>query len=146
MASDGTKDDASLRKGDLIPDHALTEREPDEFKHTAIAERVADLVTTADPPLNVALFGPWGSGKSSFATLLKSALSDHPESKIAFVVYDAWKYSGEALQRTFITEAAQQLKIDDEYFTSQLAQTIERMQVDLKQSSKVQMKAHLRWV
>jgi hypothetical protein len=144
MTSDG-RSDASLRAGDLIPDHALTEREPDEFKHTEIAERVAELVTTADPPLNVALFGSWGSGKSSFATLLRKALAQR-SMKTKLVVYDAWKYSGEALQRTFIAEAAEQLGIEDEYFTSQLAQTVERAQLDLKQSSKEQRDALLRWV
>src|SRR6266545_5887008 len=137
--------EARLREGDLIPDHALTERERDEFKHTEIAERVAELVTTAEPPLNVALFGSWGSGKSSFATLLKKALAARLM-KTVVIVYDAWKYSGDALQRTFIAETADQLRIDDEYFTSQLAQAIEKEQVDLKQSSGRQTKAHLKWV
>ncbi|MGH3008529.1 MAG: P-loop NTPase fold protein [Gaiellaceae bacterium] len=137
--------EARLREGDLIPDHALTERERDEFKHTEIAERVAELVTTAEPPLNVALFGSWGSGKSSFATLLKKALAAH-QMKTVVIVYDAWKYSGDALQRTFIAETADQLGIDDEYFTSQLAQAVEKEQVDLKQSSGRQTKAHLKWV
>ena len=146
MATEGTKSEPLLREGDLIPDHALTERESDEFKHTEIAARVCDLVTTADPPLNVALFGPWGSGKSSFATLLKKAIAEQHRLKTAFVTYDAWKYSGEALQRSFIAETAEQLGIDDSYFTSQLAQTVERMQLDLKQSSGEQRKALLEWV
>lgn len=137
--------EARLREGDLIPDHALTERERDEFKHTEIAARVAELVTTAESPLNVALFGSWGSGKSSFATLLKKALAAR-QMKTVVIVYDAWKYSGDALQRTFIAETADQLGIDDEYFTSQLAQAIEKEQVDLKQSSGRQTKAHLKWV
>src|SRR4051794_31838254 len=106
MSTEEVQSEAHLRKGDLIPDHALKEREPDQFKHTEIAERVAELVTMADPPLNVALFGPWGSGKSSFGALLERSLSAKTRLKTAFVVYDAWKYSGEALQRTFIAEAA----------------------------------------
>jgi hypothetical protein len=135
-----------LREGDLVPDHALRERDVDEFNHEQIAERVADLLTCAEPPLNVALFGPWGSGKSSFGTLLRKALAQR-RMKTAFVVYDAWKYSGEALQRTFIAETAHQLLgEEDPYFTSQLAQTIERMQIDLKQSSADQRKAHLWWI
>lgn len=138
--------DATLRKGDLVPDHALKERDRDEFNHEEIAQRVADLLTSAEPPLNVALFGPWGSGKSSFATLLRKALAQR-RMKTAFVVYDAWKYNGEALQRTFIAEAARQLLgEEDPYFTSELAQTVERMQIDLKQSSADQRKAHLWWI
>ena len=134
-----------LRSGDLIPDHALTALETDEFKHEEIAERVADLLTTADPPLNVALFGPWGSGKSSFATLLKKALT-HREMKTKFVVYNAWKYSGEALQRSFISETAKELGVEDAFFTHQLAQTVERTQLDLKQVTWKQALAYLRWV
>jgi hypothetical protein len=138
-------DNAALREGDLVPDHALTADDRDDFGHSEIAARVADLLTTADPPLNVALFGPWGSGKSSFAALLRAALKAR-KMKTAFVHYDAWKYSGEALQRSFIAEAAGQLGVDDPYYTSQLAQTIERTQIDLKQVTWKQARALLRWV
>jgi hypothetical protein len=136
----------ALLEGDLIPDRALTEVEQDQFRHSEIAARLADLLTIADPPLNVALFGPWGSGKSSFATLLRKALAQPRKMKTAFVVYDAWKYSGEALQRSFIAEAAIQLKVDNPFYTSQLAQTVERTQLDLKQVSWAQSRAYLRWV
>ncbi len=139
----------ALRVGDLVPDHALTAEEPDRFGHAEIAERVADLVTTADTPLNVALFGSWGSGKSSFATLLKSALRKR-QTKTAFGHYDAWKYQGEALQRSFIADAATQLLGEDheDYarFTSQLAQSVEEMQISLKGVSRKQRKAHFAWI
>lgn len=137
-------DEAVLRAGDLIPDRALTKHDTDQFGHTAIAERVADLLTTAEPPLNVSLFGAWGSGKSSFATLLKEALGRR-RMKTAFVHYDAWKYSGEALQRSFIAEAAEQLKVADPFYSSQLAQTVERTHVDLKQASWKQSGRLLLW-
>ena len=64
-----------LLKGDLIPDRALRMQDEDEFEHLAIAERVADLLAVAEPPLNVALFGSWGSGKSSFASLLRGVVT-----------------------------------------------------------------------
>ncbi len=140
-------DEAMLRKGDLVPDRALKTHDRDEFGHKEIAARVADLLTTAEPPLNVALFGPWGSGKSSFATLLKSALSGR-KLKTAFVRYDSWKYahSGDALQRTFIADAAEQLKVADPYYSSQLAQTFEHTQIDLKQATWKQARSFLWWV
>ncbi len=98
----------ALSAADLVPDRALVEGDRDDFKHGAIAHRLADLVTEADTPLNVALFGAWGSGKSSTYELLRRALLDKP-GKVALVRYDAWKYGGESLQRNFISHAANEL-------------------------------------
>lgn len=97
---------------DLVPDRALEAVSEDRFKHRAIAERVADLVATASVPLNVGLFGPWGSGKSSLAGFLKEGLSSRQGGeRVAFVYYDAWKYGGESLRRNFISRAAAELKL-----------------------------------
>jgi hypothetical protein len=99
---------AALGAEDLIPDRALAQGDRDDFNHAAIAHRLADLVTEADTPLNVALFGAWGSGKSSVYELLRRALQQKP-GKVALVRYDAWKYGGESLQRNFISHAANEL-------------------------------------
>ncbi|MGB7160172.1 MAG: P-loop NTPase fold protein [Tepidisphaeraceae bacterium] len=99
---------SSLRADDLIPDRALLRGDRDDFRHSAIAQRLADLVTESDTPMNVALFGSWGSGKSSTFELLRRALEARPE-RVRLVRYDAWKYGGESLQRNFISHAANEL-------------------------------------
>jgi hypothetical protein len=103
-----------LSEQDLIPDQALRPDDQDAFNHEAIAVALADLVVTADAPLNVALFGRWGSGKSSLYELLRREVKKNdPKEKVALVRYDAWKYGGESLQRNFISFAATALGFDD---------------------------------
>jgi hypothetical protein len=64
VAGRSSKNSGILVAGDLIPDRVLKAAEEDAFSHAAIVGRIAELVTVAEPPLNVVLFGPWGSGKS----------------------------------------------------------------------------------
>jgi hypothetical protein len=102
---------ASLQAHDLIPDRALKGDDRDHFDHHQIAARLADLVRNGEPPLNIALFGPWGSGKSSVAGLLEEELRGSDD--VRLVRYDAWKYGGEALKRNFIAHTAQELQLDE---------------------------------
>lgn len=104
-----------LTNADLIPDRALERAADDRFQHTALARRVAQLVTSVEPRINVALYGSWGSGKSSLAGLVKEELRG---TTVAFVYYDAWKFGGKALRRNFITNAASELELprDDEKY------------------------------
>jgi hypothetical protein len=102
---------ASLQARDLIPDRALKADDQDHFDHQQIAARLADLIRNGEPPLNIALFGPWGSGKSSVAGLLEQELRGSDD--VRLVRYDAWKYGGEALKRNFIAHTAQELRLDE---------------------------------
>lgn len=76
--------------------------------HREIAARVAEIATHAETPLNIALFGAWGSGKSSFYEMLKDALKSTP-GKARSVRYDAWKFGGESLKRNFLSHTAKTL-------------------------------------
>jgi hypothetical protein len=100
-----------LTKDDLVADQALTSLDEDKLGHRHIAARIADLIATADTPTNIALFAPWGSGKSSFGGLLTDAFKSRGAS-IGVVTYDAWSYGGESLQRNFIGNAARQLGLN----------------------------------
>jgi hypothetical protein len=102
----------ALVAGDLIPDRSLTEDDDDEFDHSAIAARVADLICNGEPPLNIALFGPWGSGKSSLAELLERELSTREGPRL--ITYDAWKYGGSSLKRNFIAHTATELGLSED--------------------------------
>src|ERR1700712_1894758 len=107
------KPNGVLLKHDLIPDARLREGDDDSFNHQAIAASIADLTAVADAPVNVALFGPWGSGKSSFFELLRAQLATRDKS-IELIRYDAWKFGGEALKRNFISSAATELGFSEE--------------------------------
>ncbi|MBA3866578.1 MAG: hypothetical protein H0X42_09585 [Solirubrobacterales bacterium] len=100
--------------GDLIPDHALAVRDGDQFDYAPIADRIADLCCEADMPINIALFAPWGSGKSSLYTLIDARLGERGEDEAKLVRYDAWRYGGKALQRNFIAHAARELEFSED--------------------------------
>lgn len=99
---------APLSQDDLIPDQALEKAADDRFQHKALARRVSELALQAKPPLNIALFGAWGSGKSSLAGLIRERLNG---GSAAFVYYNAWKFGGTSLRRNFITNAATELEL-----------------------------------
>lgn len=110
-ADTGGADDLALIRDDLVTDRALTAQDPDRLNHGPIAERVLDLVTVSDPPVNVALFGAWGSGKSSFSALLERGIKGRGL-EMRIVNYNAWTFTGESLERNFISHAATALKVE----------------------------------
>lgn len=93
---------------DLISDQALTSGDDDRLDHAAIVRVAADMITATAPPVNIALFGSWGSGKSSFLASLRGELKKR-DSSIQVARYDAWKYGGRALKLNFIESVAEQL-------------------------------------
>lgn len=115
---------------DLILDAALKDAGQDRFEHEAIAGVVADLALNAPPPINIALFGPWGSGKSSFFGLLQEKLST-ANSDIKIARYDAWKYGGRALKKHFVGSVAEQLDLGGDDFERDLAHDREVVRLDL---------------
>lgn len=115
---------------DLILDAALKDAGQDRFDHEAIAVVVADLALNVTAPANIALFGPWGSGKSSFFGLLHEHLSGSGHS-VKVATYDAWKYGGRALKKHFVGSVAEQLKLGGEDFDRSLAHGAESVRLDL---------------
>ena len=115
---------------DLILDAALKEAGQDRFDHEAIAGVVADLTLNATPPVNIALFGPWGSGKSSFLGLLDKRLRASNQT-VEVATYDAWKYGGRALKKHFVGSVAEQLGLGGEDFEKSLSHDQERVRLDL---------------
>ena len=97
-----------LSAEDLISNRALTKEDADDFGYSAISGRVAETILGLEPPLTLGLFGPWGSGKSSFCELLRRDLANRDRS-VHLVKYDASTYGGEALKRNFISHIATQL-------------------------------------
>lgn len=102
-----------IRPGDLIPDRALTSRDTDAFEYVPIADRIADLCCEAELPVNIALFAPWGSGKSSLFTLIAAGL-ETKNRRTKLIHYDAWRYGGRALRRNFIAHAARELRLPED--------------------------------
>lgn len=113
MVRDRERSSPTLTTSDLIPDGALQEAGADKLEHNAVAKVIADLVTAVRASANIALFGPWGSGKSSLFALIKAQLDAKPDQHVAVVRYDAWKFAGPGLHRNFLSEVVRQLGLSD---------------------------------
>lgn len=115
-----------VREGDLIPDNRLAADSPDLLEHDAIARGVAEIAWSADAPVNIALFGAWGSGKSSVYSMVEAHLQRIALKKVRVARYDAWKYGGRELKRNFISSLANELELDDK---PEFSQGLENEQV-----------------
>ena len=84
----------------------------DDVKHTATYKLVTSLADFIDneattPPVTLAIYGPWGSGKTSVMQLLKSELSE--KRRYVNIWFNAWRYHREsqlvgALLHQIVTE------------------------------------------
>jgi predicted GTPase len=95
----------AVQAGDLIPDNRLLQDENDLLEHEAIA-------LTAKTPVNIALFGPWGAGKSSIYAMVEKHVAAITSDKVKIARYDAWKYGGKELKRNFVDSLASDLHLD----------------------------------
>lgn len=97
---------------------AVAPSQPDLLQHTAIARSLAQSIrdTPDSESLGIALYGPWGQGKSMIGTLLQRALrSEITRGEFVFTKIDAWKYTHkddrQPLRRHFLISAYQQARL-----------------------------------
>lgn len=119
---------------DLIDDRALASAEDDRLHHEHFVDELARVIRSAKTPSNVALYGPWGSGKSGIAALLTERFEKDPA--VRFVRFDASKYAQTPLRRHFISQTAaelrrQQVDLDPDAFDSGLYIDQKRGSTDL---------------
>ncbi len=108
-----------LTKQDLIPDAALKNSGDDRLDHAPVARIVSDLARAVHPKSNIALFGPWGSGKSSIYAMMKAEV-EAADPSIRVVAYDAWKFGGNSLHRNFLMHLAQTLNVPSDRYLADL--------------------------
>lgn len=129
-----------MQSDDLIKDEPLDRMsegsigpELDSLNHRVVARRIAELANISRGHLNIALFGPWGSGKSSFYGLMKEELGSL-QKDIHTVRFDAWKNSGPGFHSNFLHDVAAQVPHADKNIAKRLFQT--RKTVSLPSSLK----------
>jgi hypothetical protein len=122
--NEGTSDEpTALSAEELIDDRALSGAGQDAF---GLNDFVTELVAVCEQttlPANVALFGAWGSGKSSLANLLEQRLQDGRHKAVAFARFDAFKYSGAALRRHLLSQLANAFGLDGKKYGEGLYRT-----------------------
>jgi hypothetical protein len=118
-----------MKSDDLIRDEPLDRMsagligpELDSLNHRVVAHRIAELAILSPGHLNIALFGPWGSGKSSFYGLMKEELKVL-QKDVHAVRFDAWKNSGPGFHANFLHDLAEQVPHADKNIAKRLFQT-----------------------
>lgn len=120
-----------LQQHDLIPDNRLDADATDLLEHEAIAKSVAEIAISAQTPVNIALFGAWGSGKSSIYAMVERHLGNVTGNRVTVARYDAWKYGGKELKRNFVDSIAKDLNLDrDPELGEGLHRPIRRVELD----------------
>jgi hypothetical protein len=102
----------------FIPDRHICSDEDDRLRHDAVADELARIVRSVEPPTNVALYGAWGSGKSGVAELLRVRVDRRDGARC--VKFDAAKYAENPLRRHAISQIAESLGFKDQRFTKDL--------------------------
>ncbi|MDX6514479.1 MAG: hypothetical protein QOH73_145, partial [Gaiellaceae bacterium] len=118
-----------VHKDDLIDDRALQNDADDEFRLADVVEEVAGLCEAASLPATVALYGSWGSGKSSLANLLAARFAHNRD--VAFARFDAFKYAEVPLRRHFLSQVAKTFKVKDKKFDRGLYTSTKHVRLDM---------------
>jgi len=98
------------QSGRYRTDAPLESEEQDLFDRAPFANRVADTISTmADPSsLVVAIYGPWGDGKTTVLNFIRNRLFKHPS--VITVNFNPWRLDGEkALLQGFFENLAEAL-------------------------------------
>jgi len=118
----------SLRP-ELIADAEITTAQDDALGHEQLTAELLQLIVEAKTPSNVALYGPWGAGKSGIGHLLAAEIKTHRAKDLLFVRFDAFKYARNPLRRNFISVVAKELGSTDSRFGEDLYETTTKSKV-----------------
>lgn len=105
-------------EGELVQDREVEDPTEDRFDHRQIADQLANLSLSVPDPSNIALYGPWGSGKSGIGNLVQKQLAQSRD--VRFARFDAFKYAENPLRRNFVSAVAAALDIHDDEFHGDL--------------------------
>ncbi len=125
----------------LWTDQPIRGGEHDRLNFSHYADVLADVVLTADTPITIGIFGPWGSGKTSLMRLVSERLLDQrtTEHRWAQVVwFNAWQYERDegALWRALLLRILETLegeRLSDED-TKQVSDWRTRLYTDVQRS------------
>jgi hypothetical protein len=114
---------------ELIADAEITTAQDDALGHEQLTAELLQLIVEAKTPSNVALYGPWGAGKSGIGHLLAAEIKTHQAKDLLFVRFDAFKYARNPLRRNFISVVAKELGSKDSRFGEDLYETTTKSKV-----------------
>ena len=98
-----------MSKINFIPDEEIDLNKEDLLETKRYADTLKEIIVSSVPKCTIGLFGKWGTGKSSIIKTVRKELENEEGENIKFIVYDAWKYSGDSFRRTFILRLKNEL-------------------------------------
>ncbi|MGH9921296.1 MAG: KAP family P-loop NTPase fold protein, partial [Nitrososphaerales archaeon] len=101
-----TKNGKEANKLHFAPDSPIASATEDLFRHLDFVDVLEYAIEHTETPLNIALYGRWGVGKSSILNLLQERLEKKEElnKKYQYAYIDAWKLSPESLRQELLVE------------------------------------------
>jgi len=103
----------------LLRDDPIESFADDDFGHKQYVETLSDIIRKVDPPWQIALYGRWGTGKSSILEMIGQNLEEggSPDGSsfdsIEFVEFDAWKHAEDSVRTEFLLTLDDQLGGDE---------------------------------
>ena len=110
-----------LTADELVDDRALARVEEDAFGLRDFVDELAARCRVIATPANIALYGAWGSGKTSLGNLLQAKFKD--DKRVAFGRFDAFKFAEVPLRRHFLASVAASFNVSDEKYSRDLYRT-----------------------
>ncbi|MCV0366327.1 MAG: KAP family NTPase [Nitrosopumilus sp.] len=88
------------------PDYALIEEQEDLFNHADYVDVLEYIIKKSETPLNIALYGRWGVGKSTMLNFLQKRIEkkDDLKKEFQFVYIDAWKLSESSIRQELLMD------------------------------------------
>ena len=86
------------------PDEPVENVSEDRFDHKYFVDALKYIILNCGAPLNIALYGKWGVGKSSILNFFDENIRHNKDlnTKFNFVIIDVWKFSPSILKQEFL--------------------------------------------
>jgi len=126
---------------EMWTDQPIRGAQSDRLNFSHYADVLAEVVRTADTPITIGVFGPWGSGKTSLMRLIAEQLLNRRTAghRWAHVVwFNAWQYAQDegALRRALLLRVLEGLESDkiSEEDAQQIADWRMRLYADVERT------------
>ncbi len=87
----------------FLTDNAISDSADDNLNFGDFRPALKNILTTAETPLTVGIFGAWGSGKTSLMRMLRAEIAGAGRHRVRTIWFTAWKYDRQdVLWRSFM--------------------------------------------
>lgn len=88
----------------LIPDTAIEDEAEDRFGHSVFADWLVSALESANKPINIGLFGRWGTGKTGILRVLKKKLKSKHGKRYKYCYIDCWRISPDHIRHQLLID------------------------------------------